>query len=345
MRIDSEKLPRELARGVGALYAVVGFEPLLALEAGDRIRAAARAAGYTERELSTVESGFDWSAFEAASRNVSLFSSRRIVELRIPGGKPGVEGARALERYAAALPPDTVTLVVLPDPERAVLTAKWFTALENAGTIVVAAVVERARLADWIAARLARQEQTADDATLALLVERTEGNLLAAYQEIQKLALLFPPGPLARAEVGRAVLDVARYDVFEIGTVALAGDVARTVRMISGLAAEGVAEPLVLWSLVDPVRAMARVLAATASGRPVAQALKEQRVWGPRQTAMERALRRHDRDSVAGLLARAARADRTIKGLARGDGWDALLGLAVAIADPHGVEAGLSLSS
>jgi len=345
MRIDSEKLPARLAREVDPLYVIAGFEPLLALEAGDRIRTAARSAGFAERELATVESGFDWPGFEAQSRNVSLFASRRIVELRIPGGKPGVEGAKVLERYARALPPDTVTLIVLPEPERAVMSAKWFAALEEAGVVVTANVIERGRLADWISARLAAQRQRADDMTLGLMVERVEGNLLAAFQEIQKLALLFEPGPLDHAQVNLAVMDVARYDVFEVGTSALLGDVARTVRMLAGLAAEGAAEPLVLWSLTDPVRAMARVQAAVAAGRPAAQAIRDQRMWGPRQSALERALRRHDAASVARALARAALADRTIKGVARGDAWDTLLGLALAIADPHGVEAGLSLPS
>ena len=246
MRIDTEQLAQHLTRGLKPLYAVHGEETLLALEAADRIRLRCRQEGYSEREVLTVESGFDWSRLAMSGNSLSLFSTKRLLELRIPSGKPGNEGAEALRSYAANLAPDTVTLISLPKLERTQLSSGWFEALESAGVVVAANPIPLARLPQWLAARLALQEQQADEQTLELLVGRVEGNLLAAHQEVQKLALLFPPGKLDAEQVRNVVLDVARYDVFKLGETLLAADTARFVRMLDGLRGEGVAAPLVL---------------------------------------------------------------------------------------------------
>lgn len=331
MRIDSEQLPPRLERRLEPLYTVFGEEPLLALEAADRIRHQARRQGYDEREVLTVESGFDWSQLGASGSSLSLFGSRRILELRIPSGKPGTEGADAIKRYAADLPPDTVTLVSLPKVDRATQASGWFEALESAGVTVAANPVALARLPQWLAGRLALQGQEADASTLQFIADRVEGNLLAAQQELHKLALLFPPGKLEREAIESAVLDVARYDVFKLGETLLSGDRLRFLRVLEGLQGEGVAPPLVLWAITEELHALWRVGGAAAAGRPMQTALREARVWGARAELLPGALRRVSRHDLEEALVDAAAVDRTIKGLLRGDVWDALLRLGLRL--------------
>ncbi len=335
MRIDSEQLPQRLERKLDALYTVFGEEPLLALEAADRIRHHARRAGYEEREVLTVESGFDWSQLGASGSSLSLFGSRRIVELRIPTGKPGTEGADAIKRYTADLPPDTLTLVSLPKVDRTTQGSGWFEALDAAGVTVAANAVPLARLPQWLAGRLALQGQEADADTLQFIADRVEGNLMAAQQELHKLALLFPAGKLAREAIEAAVLDVARYDVFKLGETLLAADRVRFVRMLEGLQGEGVAPPLVLWAISEELHALWRVGSAVSAGRPMQVALRESRVWGARAELLPGALRRIGRQDLEAGLLEAAAIDRMIKGLARGDVWDGLLRLGLRLA-PEG---------
>jgi DNA polymerase-3 subunit delta len=335
VRIDSEQLPRRLERGLDPLYTVFGEEPLLALEAADRIRHQARKAGYDEREVLTVESGFDWSQLGASGSSLSLFGSRRLLELRVPGGKPGAEGAEAIKRYCTHLPPDTITLVSLPKVDRATQGSGWFAALDAAGVTVAANAVPLARLPQWLAGRLALQGQEADASTLQFIADRVEGNLLAAQQELHKLALLFPAGKLERSAIEGAVLDVARYDVFKLGETLLAGDRLRFARMLEGLQGEGVAPPLVLWAISEELHALWRVGSATAAGRPMQTALREARVWGARAELLPSALRRVTRQELEAALLEAAAVDRMIKGLTRGDVWDALLRLGLRLAPPR----------
>jgi len=331
MRIDSEQLRQHLARGLQPLYTVYGEEALLALEAADRIRAQARAAGYAEREVLSVESGFDWSALAMTGNSLSLFGARRVLELRITSGKPGTEGAEAIKRYVADLPPDTVTLVLLPRLDRATLTTAWFEALDTAGVSVAANPVLPDRLPQWLAGRLEQQGQQADQATLLFLADMVEGNLLAAQQEVQKLALLFPPGKLTLEAVEPAIANVARYDVFKLGETLLSGDRARFVRMLEGLKGEGVAPPLVLWAIAEEIRALLRVSTAVSQRHPLQAAMREARVWGARAELLPRALRRLQAAELEEALLQAAAADRMGKGLVRGDVWEELLRLGLSL--------------
>jgi len=332
VRVDSEQLPQHLARGPKPLYVVLGDEPLLALEAGDRIRAKARESGYAERKLLTVESGFDWSQLAMSGASLSLFAERRLIELRIPSGKPGAAGAEAIAQYCNDLPPDTLTLIALAKPDWRERKAAWLAAAERAGVMVEARVVERAQLPGWIAGRLAQQNQRCDDATLAFIAGYVEGNLLAAYQEVQKLGLIYPPGEIGFEQVRQAVLDVARFDVFKLGEATLGGDVPRLIRMLDGLRDEGTAPPQVLWAMAEDVRTLGRIVSAVAAGTPPAQAARDARVWGPRLDLVMRAARRFDAQAVERALLYAAAVDRTIKGLAKGDAWDALLRLGLHVA-------------
>ncbi len=327
MRTSSEQLPQQLNRGLAPLFTVFGDEPLLALEAADRIRAKARDDGYGEREVLTAEQHFDWSRLRMSAQSQSLFSTLRLLELRIPNGKPGVEGSKVLQAFSTQLPADTVTLIVLPELDWRAQKAPWFAALDAAGTMVEAKQVTRAQLPTWLAGRLREQQQSADGETLDFIADRVEGNLLAAYQEVQKLALLFPSGQLTFDQVKDAVLDVARFDVFDLGSIVVAGDAAHLARMLDGLQGEGVAPPLVLWAIADEIRALGRVIALIGAGQSLAQALRDARVWGARQKVIEQQARRFTLPQIEAALIHAAQVDRLIKGLAKGDVWDELLKL------------------
>jgi len=212
LKITTRQLEGHLKKEMAALYAVHGAEALLALEAADRIRESARKSGCTEREVFFAEPGADWGKLAAGAANMSLFASRRLVELRIPTGKPGTEGARAIEAWCAKLPDDAVSLVLLPDLDWQQRKSKWFEALDRAGVVVEAKPVTRDELPDWLAERLARQAQRASVQTLEWLAERVEGNLLAARQEVEKLALLLPAGEITLAAIRESVTDVSRFE-------------------------------------------------------------------------------------------------------------------------------------
>jgi DNA polymerase-3 subunit delta len=340
MQLGLEQLGAHLQRGLRSLYTLHGDEPLLIQEAADAIRLAARAQGFTERSTHVVAGAhFDWSAVLAAGSSLSLFADRQIVEIRIPSGKPGKEGSAPLQQLAEQSRGNdaTLTLVVLPHLDKTTRSSAWFTALENLGVTVAVEPVLRPALPEWIARRLGAQGQRvasglAGQQALQFFADRVEGNLLAAHQEIQKLALLYPTGELSLAQIEAAVLDVARYDVFKLSEAVLAGQVLRTQRMLEGLRAEGEAEVLVHYALSEDIRALKRVKDAMAAGRPLPMALRENRIWGVRERLFERVLPRLDDAALAMLLEAAHWVDGINKGLKRPDWpqdpWQALHRLA-----------------
>jgi DNA polymerase-3 subunit delta len=316
MQIKADQLRMHLAKGrLARLYVVAGDEALLAIEAQDAIRAAARSAGFAERSVLHADARFDWSLLEQAARSGSLFCDRRMIDVRLPSGRPGKDGAEALARHAGSAAEDTLTLLCLPRLERAARESGWARALEAAGVWVDVAAIDRTMLPDWIGARLERQRQSASGEALKFLADRVEGNLLAAHQEISKLALLFPPGALTFEQVRDCVLNVARYDVFALPLAVLEGDRTRIGRTIEGLRAEGEALPLALWVVSDELRTLLRLKHETGAGRPFASSARELRVWGARLAATERALARLSESELATLLARCAQLDRIAKGL------------------------------
>jgi DNA polymerase III subunit delta len=328
-----EQLDAHLARELRALYAIHGDEPLLSLEAADAIRARARSSGFSERTVFTAERGFDWGELAASAASPSLFGERRLIELRLPSGKPGADGAAAIEAFCARLPSDALTMVMLPRLDRAGQASPWFQALEAKAVLVNVFPVERTRLPEWIAARLARQKQQAKPETLRFLADSVEGNLLAAHQEIQKLALLLPPGELDVDAVREAVMNVARYDAGKLAEAMLSGDRARLARMLEGLRGEGEAPPRVLWLLAEEIRAVCRVQDGIAAGRPLAEVLRAARVWGDaRQALVGRAARNFPRAALLAALEHAAGVDRIVKGIVKGDAWDELLQLGLRFA-------------
>jgi DNA polymerase-3 subunit delta len=343
MQLAAAQLSQHLQKGLGPLYTLYGDEPLLIQEAADAIRAAARVQGYTERTVHTVSGAhFDWSEVLAAGGSLSLFADRQIVEIRIPSGKPGKDGSPALQQLAenARGNESTLTIVLLPKLDRMAKGGAWFSALESNGVTLQVDPVERPALLQWIAQRLARQGQrvaAGDEGqrTLQFFADRVEGNLLAAHQEIQKLALLYPEGELGFEQVEGAVLNVARYDVFKLSEAVLAGQTARVQRMLEGLEAEGVASVLVHYTLAEDIRALKRVKDAMAGGRPLPMALREQRIWGLKERLFERVLPRLTPSSLDSLLHSAHLVDGIVKGLKvpdwPTDGWQALHRLAFAL--------------
>ncbi|WLI88661.1 DNA polymerase III subunit delta [Massilia sp. R2A-15] len=334
LRIDA--LEGHLAKSIAPLYVVSSDEHLLALEAADRIRQAARKNGYSERDVLTVERNFKWGELLAANQEMSLFGDKKMIELRIPTGKPGKDGGAALQAYAKDLSPDNLTLITLPKLDWQTAKAAWVASLQQAAVYIEIPVVERPALPGWIGTRLAAQGQSADRQSLDFIAERVEGNLLAAHQEIQKLGLLHEAGKLTFEQVHDAVLNVARYDVFKLSEAMLAGDPARLVRMLEGLKGEGEALPLVLWAVAEEIRTLLKLKAAMAQGRPLGALLKEYRIWGPRERMMEPALRRVSLTVLEQALQDAAQVDKMIKGLRSkafaGDAWDAMLQLALKVA-------------
>jgi len=333
LQLRSNELASHLARTLAPFYVIHGDEPLLSLEAADAVRARARSAGYLERDVFTAERGFEWGRIAAAAASLSLFGDRKLIELRIPAGKPGTDGAGAITAYCARLPADIVTVVTLPRLDRAGQTSAWFAALTRIAVVVNVYPVERKQLPLWIGARLARQEHRAGEEALAFIADRVEGNLLAAHQEIQKLALLYPPGDLTFEQVREAVLDVARFDIGQLSAAMLAGDAARFARVLHGLAGEGEPQPRVLWVMAEDIRAAARVERGLAEGRALPELYRDHRIWGEvRQRLIAAAARRLTRPALDAALTHAGAIDRIIKGLTKGEPWDELLRLGLRFA-------------
>jgi DNA polymerase-3 subunit delta len=343
MQLAAAQLAAHLGKGLRPLYTLHGDEPLLVQEAADAIRAAARAQGYTERTVHTVQGArFDWSEVLAAGGSLSLFADKQVVEIRIPTGKPGKDGSAALQELAqdAAGNDGTLTLVILPRLDFQSKKGAWFAALEANGVTIQFDAIERGALPPWIAQRLAQNGQRvasgeAGQRTLQFFADRVEGNLLAAHQEVQKLALLYPAGELTFEQVESSVLNVARYDVFKLSEAVLAGQAQRVQRMLDGLQAEGEAEVLVHYTLAEDIRALKRVKDAMAAGRPLPLALREQRVWGVKERLFERVLPRLSSTALDNLLHAAHLVDGIVKGLKApdwpADGWQALQRLAFSL--------------
>ena len=334
MRLTAEQFLERPPKTLSALYVIHGAEPLAALEAADRLREIARNTGYSEREVFTAESGFDWGRLLGAGNALSLFATLRLMEVRVPTGKPGKEGGAALEKYCQRLPEDTVTLVLLPEMDWQMKQAKWFGVLEAVATMIEAMPVERAHLPRWLAGRLARQQQSANADALEFLADRVEGNLLAAQQEIKKLALLCPPGEISLEVLEDSVANVSRFNPFQLMAAMYDSDngkfssndgsnkVARIYRMLEGMKAEGEAPLLILWVLSNEVRMLMRLRGFTRGGRaPHPSKARE----------LERVSRKHSQASLTALNLQAARIDRMIKGLDSNDPWNALAQLACGI--------------
>jgi DNA polymerase-3 subunit delta len=331
LKTNAENLAASLSR-LPHICLVSGDEPLLVNEACDAIRAKARAAGYTERELHFVERGFDWAAMRDASRNLSLFAERKIVEIRLGGASPGEPGTATIIEFAEQRSADTLVLVIADKLDGKALNTRWASSIDKHGLIVQVWPIELARMPVWIRERMGRHKLETDAASAAIIAERVEGNLLAADQEIQKLALLHPPGKISSEDIMEAVVDSARYDTLQLGVAAMQGQLSRAVKILEGLREEGIDATIVLWGIKQDLTWLSRCAQHMRRGQSADGAMNAEYVWRPRQTAMKQALARHSIPTIHRMLVDASNVDRAIKGVRKSNPWLELQALVARIA-------------
>ena len=335
-RLEQNQLKQQLTQKISPLYVLVGDEPLAQSECLDAIRGAARKAGADERTSFTIERNFNWQQIQQFGQALSLFSSLRILEIHVPSGKPGVDGAKALTELAANTIPDTTTIIVLPALEREAKNSAWFNALQNAAIVIELKEITANQLPQWLLARLTAQNQSTDAASLTFIANQVEGNLLAAHQEIQKLGLLYPAGEISDSAVREAVLNVSRFDAFQLGEAVLAGEAARTSRILQGLQDEGENAVAVMNPLMWVLRPLVRIKQAEARGENVMNAMTQARIYGDRQSLVKRALARLSLRQLEAALQKLCDIDKTAKGVMQGDAWLELSRLCFGLAKVRG---------
>jgi DNA polymerase-3 subunit delta len=321
MQLAQDQLKQHLTKQLAPLYVLIGDEPLAQSECLDAIRQAARQADADERTSFIVERGFNWQSIQQFGQALSLFSSLRILEIHIPNGKPGVEGGKALTILAKDTIPDTTAIIVLPALARETKKSVWFNSLLSAAVCIELNEINPAQLPQWIAKRLALQKQSADNTSLEFMAHQVEGNLLAAHQEIQKLGLLFPEGELSAENISDAVLNVSRYNAFQLGEAVLAGNTERTSRILQGLQDEGEQPVAVMNPLIWILRPLVRVKHAQTKGENINSAMVAARIYGDRQQLTKKALSRLSLRQLEAALQKLCDIDRIGKGVMLGDAW------------------------
>jgi DNA polymerase-3 subunit delta len=334
VKLTADKINEQLSRGLSPVYFVSGDEPLLAGEVTDAIRFESRKQGYEERESHSADARFDWPKLFAGLDTLSLFASRKIVEIRLTTGKPGREGGAAIVELVANPPPDTLFIITSPRIDKRTASTKWVQSLERGGVWVDIKPLSPEQLPAWLEARMRRAGLECDAEAIEILAARVEGNLLAAQQEIGKLELLVDGGQVTGDIVRRSVADGARFDVFQLADAAVGQDVTRALRVLYGLRTEGVAPALVLWSLAREASALVSLWTRVDQGATPGSAMGEARIWRNRQPLFNRALRNHNEQSVRQLSAKASLTDRIVKGASPGQSWNALLELVMCMARP-----------
>lgn len=329
MRVRPEQLGAHLQGRLAPVYVITGDEPLQQGEAADAIRAAAREAGYLSREIFEADARFDWNRLQEEASALSLFAEQKIIDLRLPSGKPGIPGSKALVAYCEQIPEDTLLLLTLP---KLPLSSKWIKALDKAGVLIQIWPVDENQLPRWVKQRMRMAGLQAEAGVAEMLAEQTEGNLLAARQEIEKLALLFDGQKITQAQAAAAISDSSRFSVYALVDAALAGKSKRCSRIIAGLAGEGLAAPVVLWALAKEIRSLNAMAQEVAAGVSIQQALGRARVWKNRIPLVSAGLKRLNQSQWAALLQDCQRADATIKGALPGDPWLLLEQITLGIA-------------
>jgi DNA polymerase-3 subunit delta len=330
VKIPAQQLPAQLERNLAPCYFVAGDEPLLVIEALDAIRKKARSSGYLSRDLFVVEQGFDWSEFAAAGGNLSLFSEKRIIELRLPTGKPGRAGAARIIEMTEQLGDDLLLLVSAPKLDQAAQKSKWVAALASAGAHVQVWPVAARELPSWVDGRMRIAGLQPDRDAVRVIVDRVEGNLLAAQQEIEKLKLLYGEGPVTAEQVDGAVADSSRFDVFTLVDTAVGGDARRALRILRGVREEGVDAVIVVWALTRELRLLTMLSEKVRDGADLGREMQQARVWKSRQGIVRACIGRLDTRCCYDLLHVVRRADSAAKGQSSEDAWQ-LLGQIVLV--------------
>lgn len=340
MRLKPEQVVAALQKDLAPVYLVSGDEPLQIGEAADAIRAAARKAGYDSREVLVADAGFSWNTLAESAGSLSIFADKKIIDLRMPAGTPGIEGSKALLSYCERLPEDTLLLITAAKIAGASLKARWFQALDKVGCVIQVWPLEGQDLIHWLQQRMQRRGLQAEPEGIKILASRIEGNLLAAAQEIEKLYVLYGTGHLSNQQIFDAVADSSRFDVFKLIDSVLAAKVGRIFKILSGLKAEGVAAPVVLWALAREARALIKIKQALAQGQNKALVFKNNQIWDKRQQLVNDALNRLADTDLNRILTLSAKADRQIKGQQQGDSWETLLAVCLIFAGPAGRKQG-----
>ena len=326
-KLRPDQLADALNKPLAPIYIVSGDEQLLIQECCDAIRKAARQNGFSERELYHIDSSFNWMQIIAAANSLSLFAERKLIELRIPNGKPGDKGAKALLEYASSPAEDTLLLIVMPKLDASAQRTKWFKGLEKVSVFVQVWPVSPQQLPRWIGQRLQQNGLRADSQAIEILASRVEGNLLAAAQEINKLKLLANDGFVNAEMMANVVADSARYDVFGLVDKALHSDARAAIKNLLGLKGEGTDATVVLWALTREIRTLAQVAYAINQGQSFDLATKGAGVWDKRKPLIKTALRRLKLQQLQVLLRKANAIDKAIKGMHNADPWNELIDL------------------
>ncbi len=332
MKLYPDKLDAHLKQNRAPVYLLYGDEPLQIMEIGDKLRQYGKEAGFAERQVIMVTDDSDWSTFREAADSFSLFAEQRLIELRLPTGKPGRIGSEVLKQYCASPPDDVLLLISSAKLDRSGTNSAWFKAIDKVGVTIAVWPVPATQLGTWLKQRLSAVGLVPDKDALAIICERVEGNLLAARQEVERLALLYPSGALTAEQVLDAVTDSARYSIGDLSLAALNGQSARALRILAGLKDEAVSEVLILWTLNNEIRAGARSAEAVEAGVSEASALKSAGVWQNRAEPLKKALVRHSARNWLSMLSACTNIDRQIKGQASGSHWDALEALVTQLA-------------
>ena len=334
MKIRANQLSSHLKNSLAPCYLVTGDEPLLVAEALDDIREAARARGFGNRELHVATTGFDWEHLTASTGNMSLFAEQRIVELRLPTGKPGRAGGQAIVDLVAQAGPELLFIVTGPKLDASTSRSKWARELDKKGVTLPVWPISPRELPGWIANRMRQAGLQPDREAVAMIADRVEGNLLAAGQEIEKLRLLLGEGRVSAEDVGNAVANSSRYDVYKLADAAIAGDARRAVRILGGLRAEGVEPFVVMWALTRELRTLALLDDAVSQGQDLGSAMQSARVWNNRQGLVRSCVSRHQHGAFHRLLQASGRADAAAKGQRFGDPWQMATDIVIGMARP-----------
>lgn len=327
MRLKPDQLAAALQKSLAPIYFVSGDEPLQLGEMADAVRAEARRVGYESREVLVADTGFSWQELTEAAQTLSIFADKKVIDLRLTSGTPGTEGAKALISYCERPPEDTLLLITAAKTASASLKTRWFQALDKAGCIIQVWPLDGQDLLRWLQQRMQKRGLQADAAGIKILASRIEGNLLAASQEIEKLYVLYGAGPLNTQQIFDVVADSSRFDVFKLMDSVLSGRAGRVLKILSGLQAEGVAAPVVLWALTREARILIKIKLALASGQPRLMVFKNNQIWDKRQQLVSDALSRLSEKDLHNILMLSAKADRQIKGRQQGEPWETLLSI------------------
>ena len=332
MRIKPEQLNAALQKGLMPVYFITGDEPLQLGEMADEVRKAAKKAGFENREIISAETGFEWNQLAFSADSLSIFADKKIIDLRLPSGTPGTDGAKALISYCERLPEDTLLLITAAKVASSAPKARWFEVLDKVGVIIQVWPLEGQDLIRWLQQRMQQRGLNAATDGLRILASRIEGNILAAAQEIEKLYVLYGTGNLSNQQILDVVADSSRYDVFKLIESILSPSVNRIFKVLSGLRAEGIAAPIVLWALTREARTLIKIKLALSQGQNREVVFKNNQIWDKRKQLISNALNRLSDSNLNGILVLSAKADRQIKGQQQGDAWETLLTICLMFA-------------